>query len=548
MKRNAAWAIAIALGAAGLGLERAPAALAPAVSCPGLLDWAAIVSAQVAHSAPLGVWLVRADRVIFFVAIVLSGRAAIAASGSWLAGSAVTLAFAASPLFAPAMSPLDVAVPALASLAALVALDDSIGSVTSGRAVALCAVAIALAIPLVRFPNWIIPPLPPAANGAAGAACITAPGRAGILAALSSIGPYAVLLAVFGLFTIRWRLADRRAWPAAAFVFFALAVASVSTANPLRALAPVAIAVWLLAGAGLAEAARAAGPTPAGRAGALLLAALLPLVPIAARYRQPRQEPVAAARFGHDQTTLDAVRRTIQLLPDKSVVIVEEAATGLLLRAAHATWQRSGKLLRVVDVQPAPVASAAAEPGWHVFAWPLAQTTLPLLGFRLADAQLPGVSGVAVVGNGGVCADIGEAWRPIDFAAGAPMLVIRSEEPAQEGAVAIWVGSERPIALMPFGWPVWVMPGFLAVPYAAGEHDRVMADAAADGLTGREPVFGQPHVVRLEVWKVPDAPRLMPILLGVDPPEVGLMHATPGVTLQACPGYVPDVQPIALSK
>src|SRR5690349_17386094 len=130
MKRNAAWAAAIALGAAALGLQLAPAALEPPAVCPGLLERAAIAIAQVARDAPLGLILLRANHVVFFLAIVFFGRAAIALSGSWLAAAAVTLAFGASTLFAPAMSAFD---PFVALAASMVAVLSSGETAARGR-------------------------------------------------------------------------------------------------------------------------------------------------------------------------------------------------------------------------------------------------------------------------------------------------------------------------------------------------------------------------------------------------------------------------------
>ncbi|HEX4348704.1 MAG TPA: hypothetical protein VHZ73_14100 [Vicinamibacterales bacterium] len=549
MQRNAAWAAAIALGAAALGLQLAPAALAPALSCPGLLESAGVAAAQIARGAPFGLWLIRADRVIFFATILLFSRAALLASGSWLATGAITLAFAASPLFAPAMSPFDPFVAGAASLAAFLALRGFTGRrqmVPWG--VGTCLVAIALAIPLVTVPAWVLPPLPPAFAGPAAACGMSSPGSAGAAAVLSSVGTYGLMLGAFGLFTVRAKLGDRRAWPLVVYAGAAFLVAYTRGGSPARTLTPAVVATWLCAATGLAEVARAVGPGVRGQMGAAVFAVLVLAVPIAARFRVGQASPALASTFGHDRMTLDGMRRALQALPPKSILVSEDAVTDLLLRASTGTWQRSGKMLRTVDKESSALATAVSDPAWQVFALPAAQADLPKQGFELSDGTLPGMTGLSLVKSGGVCRSIGEAWVPIDFAPGAPMLVVRSEQPREEGAVAIWFGSEHPIELLPVGWPEWVVPGFLPVAYSQGDKARLSSDALQDGLTGHEPVLEQPTVVRLELWKVPEAPRLLPIYLGVHRPALGLMHATPGVTLQLCPGYSHTVQGIALPR
>ena len=541
MQRNAAWAVAIALGAAALGLQLAPAVLAPAAPCPGLLERGAVLTAQIARSAPLGELLLRADRAIFFFAIVLFGRVAIAVSGSWLAAGAVTLAFAGSSLFAPAMSPFDPFVAALVSLVALLALRQPIAGDRAMRWIGLCLVLIVLALVPVALPAWIMPPLPsPFDPNSRTHACdwtLVRSGAAGVTAAFSSVGTYGVLLGVFGLFTIRARLSDRRVLPLMAYVAAAFLAACMRDANASRYLAAAVIVLWLLASVGLAEVVRTAGSNVVGRLGAVVLAALVPLVPIAARYRTGQSSPIVASAFGHDRMTFDGMRRALQLLPPRSILVEEDATVDLLLRATSATWQRSGKTLQLVDRNPDAVASAATDPSQQVFAFPAAQMDLSKEGFELSDDALPGVSGIAVVKSGGVCQAIDETWSNIDSPSRAPMLVLRSEKPDEEGAVAMWFGSAHPIGLMPVGWPDWVVPGFLPVDFAPADKPVLEQEAAQDGLTGHEPVLEQSHVTRLEVWKFSGAPRLLPISLGADPPPFALVHATPGVTLKICPGY-----------
>jgi hypothetical protein len=380
-----------------------------------------------------------------------------------------------------------------------------------------------------------------------------------------SAGPFACSLAALGAFSLRAGLTGRRALsrhgPMVAYVATSAALGETSGMSGIsgisgidRALAPLLVAFWMLTAFGLVEVVRACRRNAGGRLAAAALVILLPLVQIAGRSREPASA-VAAAALGHDRMSVDGMRRALQVMPDRSAIVSEDAVTDLLLRALDGTWQRSGKALQMVSRRQEDVAAAVHDESGHdesvhVFAWPWAQRDLAYLGFRLVDAALPGVWGVSDVQPGGACHALVQAWEAIPDISRSPLLVLVALNAREEGAIAIYAGSDRPFNPRPIDWPAWTTRGFIVSSYALQGGDRVRLDhdAVEDGLAGDHPVLHKPHVVRLELWKMPGAPALSAVELGADTSTIAVAHATPAITLQLCPGFPHEVRPIALPR
>jgi hypothetical protein len=601
-------AAAIAIGCAGLWLHLAPAVLASPPSCPGLLERLAIAGARIGHAAPLGLWLVRSNRIILVVALAIFACLGFAATGAWAIAAATSLAFAAQPAFAITMSafdPLAVGVAGLTLLALLAREPEGESRQGSIGGAWLCLLLTAAIVPRTALPlaviagwqaavassdsttrlRWLIageasialfgivailtlsmPSLPPLsslsipADPAVAASCLlprlasqgTLEGTSRALPALvGSAGPFACSLAALGAFSLRGGLTGRRALSRHGPMLAYVATSAVMTD---RALAPLLVAFWLLTAFGLVEVVRACRRNAGGRLAAAALVILLPLLQIAGRSRGPAAG-VEAAALGHDRMSVDGMRRALQVMPDRSAIVSEDAVTDLLLRALDGTWQRSGKTLRMVSRRQENIAAAVNneskhDESKHVFAWPWAQRDLAYLGFRLVDAALPGISGVSDVQPGGACHAVLQAWEAIPDISRSPLLVLVALDARAEGAIAIYAGSDRPFNPRPVDWPAWTARGFIVSSYAPQGEDRgrLDHDAVEDGLVRDHPVLNKPHVVRLELWKMPGAPALSAFELGADTSTIAVAHATPAITLQLCPGFPHDVRPVTLPR
>ena len=580
----------------------------------------AIAGAHLERSAPLGLWLVRFDRIILIVVLAIFARLAYAATGAWAIAAAASLAFAAQPIFAVAMSafdPLAVGVagvtfvalfsrppgdprgpgdteersargsigrawPCLLLNAAIVppaalpmaAIAGWHAAVTMRgpaprrwAAGALSSIALFGTVALLvgttpGLPPWVDPTRPVQAASclvpglAAGWASRSIDALSGLVA---SAGPFACSLAALGVFSLRARVSGTRVWPMLAYAATPAVMGVWPDASPDRTLAPALVALWLMAGVGLVEAVRACRPTAGGRVAAAALIVLLPLWPIvsqAARLRGTDRSGVSgpaeleAAAFGHDRISLEGMRRALEAMPDQSVLITEDAATDTLLRSLDGTWQRSGKTLRLMSSPRDDAAAVVGNQSAHVFALPLAQAALPYLGFRLLDTSLPGILGLSEVQTGGACHAIGKEWAPIPDISRSTMLVLVARDPREEGAIAIYAGSDRPLDPRPIDWPAWVARGFLTSAYTARDEDRTRLehDVLDDALARDQPVLNLAYVVRIELWKVPGAPALLAVDLGAVAPSLAVAHGSAGITVQLCPGFPHAVRAIVLPR
>ena len=590
MSTAAIAASAIAIGCVGLVLHLAPAILASPTSCPGLLEWAAIAGARLGHSAPLGLWIVQSNRVVLVLVLAIFAGLAYAATGVWAIVAATGVAFAAQPVFSVSMSAFDPLAVGVAGLTLFALWHGGISfacitlllnaAIVPRAALPMAAIAGAYAVLANRSSSsrrwivgallpmalvaavailvWTMPGLPPWVDPHQEASCLV-PGplagwaarAAGSLTGLiASAGPFACSLALLGAFSIRARLRDTRAWLVLAYIATPAVMGAWPDASPDRTIAPALVALWLLAAIGLTEILRLCRETAAGRVAAVILIALLPLLNIADGIERPEPTGVDAAAFGRDRMSLDGMRRALQAMPVRAVIIREDAAVDILLRGLDGTWQRAGKTVQLASSRQDDVAAALRIPSARVFALPLAQAELPYLGFRLVDAPLAGVSGVAEVQAGGTCLAVGEEWQPMPEISRSTMLAVVSEDPRKDGAIVIYAGSDRPIVLQPVDWPAWAIEGFMVTSYPGVDQDRARfdQDILKDGLGRDNPVLREAHVVRLELWKMVGAPARLVVDLGAGAPSIAAMRGSAGIGLQLCPAFPHVIRAIALPR
>ena len=578
----AASARALAIGGVVLVLHRGPAMLAPAAACPGALEGIAIALARLGRSAPLGLWLFGADRVLAVAAVAVFVVLARRSSGAWLAAAAAGLAFAAQPAFAPRLSvfgPASVIVSSAMFLALRYrtpasGMDWPVWLGLLGSAV----LAPSAALPLALVAGWHIATAPSGSSRrwrtaaiVAGAlvACVTAlevamPGRPPVFtlptscllpswsvairagaaeelrSMLTSAGVFACSLAALGAFTRLGALRDRRAWTVVAFAVVSTAAAWVGR-DAARLLAPAMVAFWVLVAVGLTDAVRACRAGIGGRLAAGLLIGLLPLLQLSARADDPRTSAQIAPQ-GQERLTLQSVAQTLRILPAASAFVVEDATMDLFLRALDGTWQRSGKTLQLVPRRATNVAAVLGHPGTHVFALRAAQAELWRIGFRLAETAFPDVTGVAEVREGGACTVVDSQWRGLPDLPRSSVLALVAETDGEAGPLVIYIASDERPAARALDWPPLTMRGFHETSYdQSADADRARLDTSAreDGVPAGSRVLSAPFVTRLELWRTPGAPNALAVELGAMPIG-GLARLRPDAAVQrltVCPAF-----------
>ncbi|HYN09331.1 MAG TPA: hypothetical protein VES67_18255 [Vicinamibacterales bacterium] len=589
------WLIAIAVGIFGILIQRQPAHLTDPASCPGLLEWMAIAASRSASRVPVATFLAWLNAAGVFLSLVALTRWIERGAGGLLAGASVSLAAAATLVTTPVLAPAHVLAVGAAS-AAWLALDNSAATPLWSRqllawlALGLtAAIAPALAFPLAvaaawfawhtsdssRWPSRLLasamalvvvlawpvvqtmtmPALPAGDPTHATSGCVI-PGAVSVQQiwpalgkALSGTGPLPMALAVLAVFSLRDRIARIGTWSFVLVAALPLVAASWEGSEASRTLAPTIAGFWWMAGAGMREIGSALTGRPAWRIGAWIIALLFPLL----QWSHRSAVPIAPADEPRGQETL--TRRDfsylLNALPTRSTLVIDDAISDVLLRSTAGTVQQSGKVLSLVARDGREAARAAID--GRLFALPRAQFDLQHQGLARAESSGPPIPGLVAFTRAGECASVESQWLATKDLSRSSRLAVVSDRPDARGPVIIYLGSHVAFDVHPIDWPGWTMRGYHSGTYdRAKEPDRLRLDRdrsgdghdrSGDGAPADDPVFGHAFLARLELWRVPNGPMMLPVGLG-QPPEAALIRATtPGDrgSLRVCPSFPGEI-------
>lgn len=566
-------AAALLTGVAAVLLHREPPGLVDPHVCAGVLEWIGAAAARRAGGAAAGAWLLAADRILIVGAVASFVSAAFAASRSWPAAIAAGLAFGVQPLLSPSFT---VFAPAVAIATGLLASARRQGVVlvmiaagalinppatlplaalalwwmwrpgTPGGAVSGVAAAMAIA-GLVWILQFVLPPMSTIEAGLSGS-CRLPVARGPFLPQLWASAQqwlaaptmFALALAAFGVFS-----RTARAAPAVlvGFVAAMFVTAPVDPGNVERALLPASVLLWLIVAAGLAELLAGARRVPA-RAAVLALAALLPALQMP-RLAAGTQSLIRPA--GHAAIAPSGMHHLIELLPDGSALVVEDALVDLLLRAEGRSWERMGKRVTLVALDESAV-TAALRRSSSVLAFPRAQLELQSLGFRLTDRAIGDVSGLADVALVSPCAQVPRGWQAVPTLNASRVVSIVAEGERDRGPFVLYVATRAPPRPVPQEWSKGVSQGYIVSTFQIGQDDTRLGEALQDdGLASADFATAR-YVVRFEIRRVPGAPRTLSIDLG-EPPSVAYAkkwREAAGHRLRLCPAFPRTPVPIVI--
>ena len=381
-------------------------------------------------------------------------------------------------------------------------------------AAALSAAGVVASVTLVV---WLLPAAPSTLPAGAGGllGCIApASFSLGALAgiggrAFSGVGLLLVTLALLGSFAVRERVTSWR--PLAALCGLPVLTALLAPHGDPGVLAPTLVAVLALAALGLDQIARQ------HHRGALSLVVVLCLLLPALQWSRWSGHASVPQRLpaGHDQLSERMYSQIIAVLPSNSALVEDDAATALLARAVAADWRRSGKPFSRVALDMDEV-RRALEHG-RVFALPRGQQTLPHLGFTLDQSMRPTVPGLAEVHAAATCSQLSTDWVTVESALTTDGLALLALRPFAVGPVVVYVGGAEPFDPTPFNWLERTRRGFFRQHFDMADpthREALRREQQSDGVAADGPVFQSAYVVRLELWRVPAAPLVLPVSLG----------------------------------
>jgi hypothetical protein len=588
------WGLAATAAAVGVLLARTPTLLTDSVECAGLGNLLAIATVRLLPSAPIGSVFGWTHIAFSMLALMLIWRLSLQLTGRTLIATAITLAIAFTTPLTPVLAPTSAAALAAAALAALLLLRAARSTGVArrragGQAVAGLAATAAFVPPLTAalsltaawqawqawadapmsrrryaavlaaagvaasaaIVTWLLPSTPAvvAHGGGSVLGCLLPRGFSVAMLATAITGTFdgagllLVALAALGLFGIRSGLP--LTGPLASFALLPPTAALLANSPNPSILAPSLIAVWALAAVGVEHIGKR--PHRLAFAVSVLLCILLPALQWsrwAGHAPDPRRQPA-----GHDRLSEESFSRVIAVLPPNSTLVDDGAATHLLARAVFASWQRAGKSFRRVGRDPDDIRQALADT--RVFALPRAQQTLPHQGFVLDDTLRPTVAGLAEVRAGAPCTPLSNEWTTVASAGSTDGLALVALSESAAGPVVVYVGGPSPFVPSPMNWPERAHRGFVFQHFDMsmdGHREVLEREQHTDAAPLDATVFHSAYVLRLELWRVPGAPWVLPVRLG-SVPAAGLarpLDLSTDPRLLICPSE--DFQPGPLAR
>ncbi len=582
------WLLAGAAGLAGAALTHGASALALPRDCAGLAD-AALVGLVRLFPATAAGWMLRISHDL---AVVTA-----AALFWWLASAlvprrslvtALTLAFTLTPAFVFTLGPTPLAAMAAALwlLVVVVREDRSSSFRKTLRGLAPLLLLAALAPPLTPAAAaasaawvWLNAPQPPAGRLGLSALAVAAVVVSGALALslapglpapfgsqapglaqcllpswlgwtdglgpatlrLGQSGAIVAGLALLGAFAGRAGAGVAPAVPVAVLALLCLPAAAPHPSFATEALAPMLVTLWLLAALGLGDLTRAAlnrNTRPVAAAIVVIAIAALGLVERSRGRVAPDDVPL-----GHETLTRSAVERLVAVLPPDAGLVREDAVTDLLIRSVAGAWQRAGKDLTLVAPDPGAVRSAAES--HDVYALPRAARALQHQGVRLGEGLGSGVTGSARVLSAVGCDAVDHRWRELPGLGASAAVAFAARDNAARGPVVLYLTGDSPLQPQPLGWPPNTVRGFAFERFdtTVADHRRRLDEELA--RDGGSPMPSGRYVLRLELWRTPDAPLVLPVGLGttMDAAYGRWPWSTPSSRIEACPSFPAEVNP-----
>jgi hypothetical protein len=554
-------AVTLLLGLAAAFVHHTSLTLASPGRPAGLLELAAIGLALARPDAPLGLALLHIDVVLFGMGVAIFVHVAHRTTRSWTAAAAAGVALGCLPLFDQGLAPLASGVILAVSLvmaAYQAAVERRTARFSGAFILSLACAALTLpgltlllvlaAVLLVFFvigvgtqPGfsrrwWLLaagPVLiagltvgvfrllpapdvdsPPGPFSIVRQADAVAAAAGAVRSVVLSAGPYALALAFYGLFSHWRRLRSREGAGALGLSLVPMLSLLLTPANQARVAVAAALPFWLLVSAGLAAVIEACGARLSGRLAAGVFVTLVPLLTWSAR---AESMPPGVAAIGHERWSLHDIDRVRVSLPPDAVVIADDALSDVLLRAAAA--HPAGAITPTVSRTTSEI-DRQLDKNRPIFALPAAQQQLQNLGYRIDPGQGP--AGVAQVKTGPGCRVATTAWRDVSWDGAAQAIALAARDETERGPILVyaWFDGARP-EVRPRDWPPGALYGYHSAVYVlSGDgQEAFKRDAAADGLPeDRRAADGA--AVRLELWRVPRAPRELAVELGAAPARV----------------------------
>jgi hypothetical protein len=391
--------------------------------------------------------------------------------------------------------------------------------------------------------------LPGQEPGISGSGCLIPRGlavqnvRVTLAKAFEGTGPAPLAFALVGVFGLRHQIPRSRSWPLLALGLVPMVAAAGRMADPVRAFAPTIAAFWWIVAAGVREIVGALSGQRSWQIGAWILALGLPVL----QWTHRSAIPTAAADEprGHEALSRRTFSQILGAIPAQSAIVIDDAITAILWRSSATTEQVAEKRFDVIP-HDGLAAERAATAG-RVYAMPRAQFDLQHRGLIRVENAGPGITGIAAFERASDCSPVDIQWQEARDLVRSSHLALVADRPDARGPVVIYLGSSAPLSPHPYEWPEWTLRGYFVGTYEfrrEADRQRLDVDAVEDRPPRDHPVFGYPYVTRLDLWRVPNGPMILPVGLGHPPDAVLVRGMTPAdqAGLRLCPSFPAEIE------
>jgi hypothetical protein len=177
-----------------------------------------------------------------------------------------------------------------------------------------------------------------------------------------------------------------------------------------------------------------------------------------------------------------------------------------------------------------------------VFAFPRARRELEQLGFRIVPHGLR--PELAEVLAGSPCsAALTPEWRAHPTVAVAGAFALVADDAESRGPIYVFIRSRAPLTINAANWPSGAERGFhvrtFDITSADAPDARLQLDLPGYGAESERSLLEGPWVARIEMWRVPGAPLVLPITMGAVPTHIVARLADSDATqkIRLCPVF-----------
>jgi hypothetical protein len=171
------------------------------------------------------------------------------------------------------------------------------------------------------------------------------------------------------------------------------------------------------------------------------------------------------------------------------------------------------------------------------------------LGFEMADATSAGVPGLAVIREAHACtAVLGTTALPLTAMTGRQVFSLVAGDERSRDPVVIVLAGDGPLPVTPLGWPPMALRGIhgrmfdLTMPANRRDLDEELRLYQLASWS----VPNTRYVTRIEAWRTPGAPLVLPIALGgtIGAGIARMTGTSPDQHLRLCPSFPHEVHPL----